>query len=372
MKNRVEGLTGIRGVAALAVLLYHLHFNPAFAQYNFSLTSRAYLAVDLFFILSGFVLSMRYDGLRMKSDAAAYFGFLLNRIARVYPLHLVVVTAATVRLFFGTSGSGALLTAPQLLANFTMSEAWGFGTPAVSGALWSVSTEAMAYLVFPLLTTLARVRPAWQTIGLAVIGYGTIAVFGDGSESMMDVASLENSFPLFRCLCGFAVGIVTHRAFTEGRLEAMRSDRSFYAVLLALGVAFMVPNSDLAIVATFPALVVALAHDGRAARAVFGNKVMAYLGLISYSLYLWHPLARDGLGHAYAIAQTHHVAIPIAVVVAVYVGGMIIVADISYRLIEVRGRKIVLALRTRVMPRRGQEDRRAFAHDQVGPAGADG
>src|SRR5689334_9429569 len=86
-----RALTGIRGVAALWVVLFHLP-NPlagtAFAQ----VLSRGYLGVDLFFILSGFVLSYAYrDALPEKPMVRQALRFYAVRLARIYPLHVFVL-----------------------------------------------------------------------------------------------------------------------------------------------------------------------------------------------------------------------------------------------------------------------------------------
>jgi peptidoglycan/LPS O-acetylase OafA/YrhL len=99
-------LTSFRGIAALWVVLYH-YVVVYFSQLNPSqythFVEKGYLAVDLFFMLSGFVLTHVYRRAFSEGIAKHYKHFLLSRIARLYPLHIMVLllfvaTAVTSRL----------------------------------------------------------------------------------------------------------------------------------------------------------------------------------------------------------------------------------------------------------------------------------
>src|ERR1035437_252958 len=96
MKNEIKSLTGVRGIAACSVMFYHLSHIRPFAQYNFRIVSKGYLCVDLFFVLSGFVMALVYSKtFQHGCTKRDYRKFLFNRMARVFPLHLAVA------LFFG-------------------------------------------------------------------------------------------------------------------------------------------------------------------------------------------------------------------------------------------------------------------------------
>jgi peptidoglycan/LPS O-acetylase OafA/YrhL len=85
MAKRLASLDGLRGVAAIAVMIFH--FNIFFLpQARLPLVGRAYLAVDLFFLLSGFVMLHVY-GRQMALDCRAHWPhFAMARFARIYPL----------------------------------------------------------------------------------------------------------------------------------------------------------------------------------------------------------------------------------------------------------------------------------------------
>lgn len=86
--DQIRSHTGLRGIAALLVVLYHIHFAaPRLPFENWSpFLSRGYLMVDLFFILSGFIISYVYN--RPDMAVMKTGNFLIKRIIRLYPLHV--------------------------------------------------------------------------------------------------------------------------------------------------------------------------------------------------------------------------------------------------------------------------------------------
>jgi peptidoglycan/LPS O-acetylase OafA/YrhL len=92
--NELPALTPLRGVAALWVVLYHYTFQrlPSLNSEAYThLVQKGYLAVDMFFLLSGFVLTHVYHDAFNVRDRRNYWKFISARIARLYPLHLFVL-----------------------------------------------------------------------------------------------------------------------------------------------------------------------------------------------------------------------------------------------------------------------------------------
>lgn len=97
-KPEIRALTGVRGVAALLVVIYHwaMPYMPQ-GSVAFRLFGRGYLFVDLFFVLSGFMMALNYGHLfenHVRWPAIRFF--FLRRFARVYPLYFVVMLALIV------------------------------------------------------------------------------------------------------------------------------------------------------------------------------------------------------------------------------------------------------------------------------------
>jgi peptidoglycan/LPS O-acetylase OafA/YrhL len=145
--TRIPCLDGLRGLAALAVVLFH--FNIFFLpQARLPFVGRAYLAVDLFFMLSGFVMAHVYGRLLASNWRVHAPLFARARFARLYPLFAVttlgmlVVFALSHRpLSLVSFSGGSLALQPFLLQQWAPGLSWDYPS-------WSISTEAEAYVSF--------------------------------------------------------------------------------------------------------------------------------------------------------------------------------------------------------------------------------
>jgi len=168
MRNprEIRALTGLRGVAAVFVAAYH--FGPHITNKHFHWAlHKGYLSVDLFFVLSGLVMAMTYQHWFLQGANPRVFArYMWLRIARIWPLYLTAVLAAlAMQVFRGHDLSDFT---PSLLPNLLMIQSWGLA-PSINPPLWSVSTEFVAYLLFPgLLMLVARGRTA--ALSLTILG----------------------------------------------------------------------------------------------------------------------------------------------------------------------------------------------------------
>jgi peptidoglycan/LPS O-acetylase OafA/YrhL len=185
-RGEIRSLTGVRGLAATLVVVFHFTQNNAFFQLGDSQVpfvrwigtaiGHGYLAVDLFFVLSGFVMAISYGGMfAAGSTWAIYRLFLMRRFARIYPLYLAITlaTAAMLAVHARPPGFGMML-----LSNVFLIQSWGICDSLIPPA-WSISTEAAAYLLFPLLAAVALYGSAVVrtiTALLAVTALLTIAL----------------------------------------------------------------------------------------------------------------------------------------------------------------------------------------------------
>lgn len=351
---RISSLTGLRGVAAVSVLLYHIPHQPAFEKFAIPLFSRAYLAVDLFFILSGFVISYGYHDRVVKHlGTASYVDFLINRMARVWPLHFIVTLVFGLRILLNVSGNQSInLNAANVVSNLFMVQSWGWGTAPIAGNSWSVSTEVAAYLIYPLIAIIAFSRWAWAQAAVCLGLLVLVASSGLGSSGPMDVNDSDSVLTLLRCVAGFSLGVLTYR--WKDSLRPLLDRRGGFAAICGLmALTLLLPRADVLVVCLMPALVLSCYYDGAAARVVMANPVSFHLGLISYSIYLWHPLVRDVAARAMGVAQRHG----IVGFDWLFVAGMLVatwlICWVSYLLIEVRGHQLFKRLQ------RGRRARRA-------------
>ena len=342
---RISSLTGLRGVAAVSVLLYHIPHNPTFEAFRLPLFSRAYLAVDLFFILSGFVISFGYhDRVVNHLGRASYADFLINRMARVWPLHLIVTLVFMARILLNISGNQAIdLNAANVVSNIFMVQSWGWGTEPIAGNSWSVSTEVAAYLIYPLIAIIAFSRWSWVQ-GLLCVGLlALVAMSGRGSSGPLDVNDSDTVLTLLRCLAGFSLGVLSYRCAEKPWCKRLIDRTGGFAMICGLiALALLLPGkADLLVVCLMPALVLSCYYNGAAARAVMANPVSFHLGLISYSIYLWHPLVRDVFARGMGVAHKHGITGFDGLILAAMLVATWLLCWASYALVEVRGHQLI-------------------------------
>ncbi|MEO3693382.1 acyltransferase family protein [Roseateles paludis] len=285
----VHSLDGVRGLAALAVVLYHVeYFHAWFA--------RGYLAVDLFFILSGFVLTHRYG---QQIERRGSFGrFALARLARLYPLHFATLAVlALAELVLGHYGKHAVIQGDlgySLIMNLLLLQAVGFSdSPSWNTSAWSISAEFWFNLLWALLLAVPLIKRfitplfalAWA-VGLMLLIQHSVLI----DYHMEKIGGMTTA--LLRCAVGFSCGALIYGV----RQQAQRFSRwaavaGLIAVLLV--VALKPEYMDYWVVAfVFPLLIIAsLASAHQSWWVTFLEwKPVAWLGVISYSVYLNHLL----------------------------------------------------------------------------------
>jgi peptidoglycan/LPS O-acetylase OafA/YrhL len=212
----------------------------------------------------------------------------------------------------------------------------------VAGATWSLSTEFFAYIIFPALARCAVfARPACAMgVALTVAASLSVIVFSDaGFKGPLDVVAWDSFLPVLRCLAGFCIGLLSYRvAMMNGARKPLSSSTALCVVVVALLLAAHVEATDLVLFALFPALVIMLFYEPALAKLTFGSRFVRHLGLVSYSLYLVHPLFVPVKARLTPLAVEHlgdaaHPLVFAAVVLASW--GF---ACVLYRFIEVPGR----------------------------------
>lgn len=175
----LPALTGVRALAAFWVLLYYLHptLRAYFGDFGFvsAVIMMGYQGVDLFFGLSGFIIAHHYAEKLRVFSWAGYRDYLWARIARVYPLHLVMLMTVLLLvkaapLFGFTINRGTDYLWSGFFKNLLLVQAWEFPARVNwNHFAWSISAEWFAYLLAPLFVALIWAR---QRV-FSLIGLGT-------------------------------------------------------------------------------------------------------------------------------------------------------------------------------------------------------
>jgi len=354
-------LTGLRGVAAGWVLVFHVwQFSGgpmlrlplgAFALDFTPLMQCGYFGVDLFFVLSGFLLSMPFHrALATRRPRPSLKQFWINRCRRVLPAYwLQLAILAAVYFYLGRSD---LDTIRNLFAHVLLIQnlvPWP--APLLNPVYWSMPVEWDFYVILPLLVLLLA-RCCWWLALLSVLVWALT----------------------FRLLCytaWFDPELARWLTYPDVQQLPARLDQFFYGVLAAwilvfrpqwakfaslwiliglIGLAVMVhfaaPRGDFLVridapylffhhslvAAAFACLTLGAAGRTRSGSVLLGNLPLGFLGLISYSLYLWHyPLLQLAQGRGWLDGS---LAPAWLLVLGVGVPIIILVAWLSYRYVE--------------------------------------
>ena len=311
----LANLNSLRGVAALLVLLFHIElYSELVARHSATdYLHRSYLMVDLFFVLSGFIMCHVYGGRFVDGPRrAAFEGFVAARFARLYPLHLLTLAYFIGLIAFRQHSHPAAWTAQHdvlyapgaipvhllLLQGMNTLPFMSWNDPS-----WSISTEWWVDLLFPFLVgPLARGGRAHSlAVTMACVGtyLGIMLVLvprvtvppefagSDVDPSQMTI-DVTYQFGFVRCLAGFILGMLVHRAYQGGWGRRLFGGPTALLLTAAIVVCMHRGYPDLLTVAFFPPLVLATAYGGRRIDAVLGARPLQRLGDWSYAIYMIH------------------------------------------------------------------------------------
>jgi peptidoglycan/LPS O-acetylase OafA/YrhL len=304
-EGRYDGLDGLRGLAALSVFILHAIDMAAPGAMPERLTDSPLhvlwdgtAAVDLFFVLSGFVLALPYVGSRPRS--MSYLSFAIRRVFRLYPAYWACVALALLFRTYLYAPAGMVGLSPWIqkfwatpltlgdLVRHALMIGPSFDTAKIDPVLWSLVTEMRMSLMFPLFLLAMRGVRSWRggvlslaaalaiSLGAPRLGIHTftyLPMFIGGAV----VAALRSS------LLPWAARLRPVAAFALAALALFLYDIRFSL----FGLRFDYYASDL-VMALGSALLVLLV----AGRAGWGQRLcsrpIAFLGRVSYSFYLIH------------------------------------------------------------------------------------
>lgn len=310
-RARYELLDGLRGVAALMVILYHV--GECFAtSARDQWLNHGYLAVDFFFVLSGFVLGYAYDGRWNKGMTTG--GFLLRRVIRLQPMVLVAVVLGVISFVIqgcehwdGTSVSMSAVILSFVMAFFmlpalpgTAPEIRGNGEMfPINGPSWSLFFEYIGSIFYALFLHRLSTRLLKVFVGAAGIALAAVALGNGSGDYHLGVGwtAAGHGFwmGLARMTFSFSVGLLLSRTFKPVKI------RGAFWICSALIVAVlsvpyvggaekpMMLNAVYDLVCTvvvFP-LIVYLGASGTTTDRQSG-RICEFLGAISYPVYIIH------------------------------------------------------------------------------------
>jgi peptidoglycan/LPS O-acetylase OafA/YrhL len=344
MATDIRALTGVRGVAAAIIVVYHFGDvqlatggTGSFFRIPFG-----YLIVDLFFMLSGYVMALTYRDAFTHLTGQTFATFMLKRVARLYPAYFIIGLFYIAKIAAGLSGEKLeMYSAWDWIGNLFMLSGWGLYIFPIIGVAWAASAEMGSYLLLPILMafTLHKGRlAAWLSVIAAFVAIYAVSISGRGSGGSLDVVNGNSFYPLLRAVAGFTLGLAIFR-FSDvvDRLSMAMQDALVIVILAAILAVDIMSPTDLPMYLLFIPLVAVLSRDGRVAQWLFGNALVYRLGIISYSIYLIHPLFVSFAIRSWRLmGQTQAVYVTAACVCFALIW---LLSELSYRFIEMPGRK---------------------------------
>ncbi len=334
-------ITALRFFAAAWVAVYSFWENLAGVGLP-GFVSKGYLGVELFFVLSGFILSHVY--LQAAGEKRfSYRGFLWARIARVYPLHIATLLGvgalAGAAIAAGMSVDANVLSWSSLPANLLMVHAWGLAPVAGwNHPSWSISAEWFAYLCFPVFAFVfwrLRAKPVAAVVGAAAFVAVLYFVFEQWAGFSLTEATIR--WGALRIVPCFAYGCALYLLYRRAPLKAPWLCSAAFAVLLLASAALTLWDGVTVLLAG--GLILSLASLPNARAGWLASKPAVYLGEISYSVYMvcvpWKLLA---VNLAAKVTDAPDKQLQLFVWLAI-LALLPVVAALSYHLVERPARK---------------------------------
>lgn len=361
--NRLPGLDGLRGIAVLAVVIYHA---------DLGILSGGFLGVDVFFVLSGFLITNLLLTELINTDGIDFKNFYIRRIRRLVPALVAVLLVGILISGFLISDIGYAFRRDLPWAlSFTLNWSYLFGEhsyfvniarPPVLQHLWSLAIEEQFYLVWPIallgLHVVTRRRFPLRGAIVIVATLGAIA-----STLWMSYLSARHGYPIPNDpsrvyfgtdshAMGLLIGAAAAALWRQEHLKTpVTPDRRAAMNLIGLSSLAVVLWSFFGTTELTPwiyhggffwvsvataILAVIAAHPGLSFGPRLGNRILSWFGTRSYGMYLWHwPLftvTRPGLD----------IAAPELFVHTARLLALCVISEISYRYLELPIRRGVI------------------------------
>ena len=362
--THLPALTPLRGIAALLVVLFHYvgqSLLPNLGGGSIPLFAKGYLAVDLFFLMSGFVIAHVYAGwFQERISSSTVMAFIRARFARIYPVHIFVLALYVIidlgwngLIFLGTGNFDPLpwegrFSLGALLKNLVLVHGVWSDARTWNHPSWSISVEFFTYLLFPF--AVVAVWRGGRAITLAAVaGLFAALAWLAHRHGGLDIVTGQ---AFFRCLIQFLIGMLLYRLYWDHFLsDLLRRDATFIAAAGATLAILYYGAPDILVVPAFMVLIMAGVQNGGRMHGLINAKPLVWLGNISYSVYMIHALVEDTTRKVFAIttgsgsggqlgpAQSMLVAIGMVALV-------LVAADVMYRFIEVPARRLLKGRRS--------------------------
>ncbi|MCX2449672.1 acyltransferase [Pedobacter sp. PLR] len=362
----LPSLTALRGIAALLVAVFH--FEMAVARFVPAETTmffeKSYLMVDLFFIMSGFIMMHVYSNhFKNKIQAGSLKSFLVARFARVYPLHLFSLLLLVVIVRWVTDWGNPPIIFEQpadILPNIFLLHSFGF-TNIYSWNIpsWSISAEWAAYLLFPVIALFINKK---KTVAVVLLVILVVVAYYAIMYLLPRVNPINPAIPVphnlnttfdygyIRGIAGFTAGVLIYLLYELRAVrKAFSSDMASLLSIFAIIVSMHFSLNDGLTVFLFAILVLSFTANKGKIASFCNRKFLQFLGNISYSVYLMQIFLQEPFSHGAYLPGTvgigrgkQNIDFSIGVLYCiVYLILLILISYITYQWVERPSRKFI-------------------------------
>lgn len=300
INTKLHALESMRGIAAISVAIYHCRIG-IFSDVAF--INNAWMMVDFFFVLSGFVIALNYQN-SLKSFRGLY-NFQLKRFFRLYPLHILTlfifliieIAKYFIEIKFGISSIKAFTSNNTysfisnlfLVQNFTSKDlTWNYVS-------WSISAEFYTYFLFAIILVACLANKRLFMAATAFISFFSMAALIylrlSGSYDSIYSGAL-------RCFYSFFLGVLAFNIFVylKKRIVFTSSLIALISIIMSISAisVFGEKSSILGLLSSYlfalTIIVVSLSNKEAIILKILHNKQLINLGTVSYGIYMIHPI----------------------------------------------------------------------------------
>lgn len=299
----IKSLTGLRGVASLYVVVFHFYqyyyFNSLshsgfyFNNYISSFFIHGYLAVDVFFMLSAFVITLSSERLFENGFSILnYKQFMRKRWIRLYPSYAIIA-------LYGYIAVNHFHRTANFILSLTLLNPI-FGLSFILGHLWSLGVEWITYLIFPVFYKISNYSKSryWPSIivGLGIFTlYFTAIIFHKVPFPNFMLELYQGHSSLFRCFGDYFLGMAAYLFYKKNKSSRVYSDFFSLLLVILIFVALFFSKLDIVVVILSMLLMINICKDQSIVARVLSSKIIYFLGVISYPLYLINSLVVEKL-----------------------------------------------------------------------------
>lgn len=302
-RSTFKSLDGVRCAAIVAVVFHHGQGGIEFGR----LTDRGFLGVDMFFVLSGFLIVTLLLRERDKHQRISLKDFYMRRTLRIFPLYYLVVGICAVLFGLiktdGVNGQNLSHDLPYLL---TYTANW-FPIYGMLGIAWSLAAEEQFYLVWPFVEKHLKKHSLTLLVVLLLLSEAIQFGLLDGPLANLGFSATEPGMLRETTFAPILLGVLLAHAFHHrksfdlfARLAGARWMPALWGVLIVLACAFFPKDligwpRPVIHILMFLFLGSVVVHEDHILASLMRLKPIVRLGTLCYGMYLWHMFVQFGI-----------------------------------------------------------------------------